>query len=211
MTMKSFPRGWLVAVLPVVGVPDRGLLDEGLPLLPVAVVRFDKFASKLADDGPAPLLRAVLLLPPKAGPVLAGLILSPGLPATPNWPVQVGVPIGTERAISPALLSSAAASAATFLASASIIFGSAFTFRLPPTIWSCSSADWTPERANIPSIKRDSELLFSADVGLSDVVSSSPRKRSNPATPATFRISSPSSFLTVSALFAAGVDLSFSS
>ena len=129
-----------------------------LPLRDDDGVRAERFAKMLAEDGPAAARRALLLpLPPKTDE--RGR--SSGRPAIPDCPVHVGVPMGTERAASLARRSSSAASAATRLASASMIFGSARTTRLPFTMWSCSNAEWTPARENMPSMIRVSDPLLS--------------------------------------------------
>lgn len=81
------------------------------PLLRLLLLRAERFASTLLDDGPR-ADRAVLLRPlnmdgdddddDDTG--------SAGRPAMPDCPVHVGVPMGTDRAVSPARRSSSAAS-----------------------------------------------------------------------------------------------------
>src|SRR5438034_5084599 len=102
--MKSLPRGRL---LPAIGIPGRDVVgvEFARPSIPPAV-RFARFASRLAEDGPPTALRAVVLLPPNADAVPRGLMVSSGLPAMPNWPVHVGVPMGMDLANSPAMRSS---------------------------------------------------------------------------------------------------------
>lgn len=185
----------LKPVLVPVPVPGSDLAPVGAGLLVLLLlplrddgVRAERFAKILAEDGPAAALRALLLpLPPNTDE--RGL--SSGRPAIPDCPVHVGVPIGTERAASLARRSSSAASAATRLASASMILGSARTTRLPFTMWSCSSAEWTPVRENMPSMIRDSDPLLSplfSAFGVA-VPGSASWNFSIDATPATLRTS----------------------
>ena len=184
--------------LVLVPVPGSDLAPVGaglLLLLPLRDyadgVRAERFAKMLAEEGPAAARRALLLpLPPKTDE--RGR--SSGRPAIPDCPVHVGVPMGTDRAASLARRSSSAASAATRLASASMILGSARTTRLPFTMWSCSSAEWTPARENMPSMIRDSDpdpLLLSPLFSVFGVAvpGSGSWNFSIDATPATLRTS----------------------
>ena len=86
---------------------------------------------------------------------------SSGLPPLPYVPVQVGVPMGTLAAASPARLSSRAAAAATLRASWAMIAGSAVILLAeePETMASCSRAEWTPDLEKMEERRRESLLL----------------------------------------------------